>query len=109
MADAAPPRLGDPLNGHYGFYGPPRAAPAVAEALRLRVLGLYERHLAPDGHALDYRALGADPGEGVSAWHTPDQAFMRSTLLASALHGTIRAADPVQLPDGACASGVQHS
>ena len=34
----------------------------MSEALRLRVLSLYDRHLAPDGRALDYKALSADPG-----------------------------------------------
>jgi len=34
----------------------------VAEELRQRVLALYDRHLAPDGRAVDYAALGADPG-----------------------------------------------
>ena len=34
----------------------------VSEALRLRVLSLYDRHLSPDGRALDYKALSADPG-----------------------------------------------
>lgn len=62
MADIPKPRLGDALNAQHSFYGPPRPAPKVAEALRLRVLGLYERHLAADGHALNYKALGADPG-----------------------------------------------
>ena len=34
----------------------------VSEALRLRVLSLYDRHLSPDGRALDYKGLSADPG-----------------------------------------------
>ena len=33
----------------------------VAEDLRMRVLALYDKHLAPDGRAVDYKGLGADP------------------------------------------------
>ena len=33
----------------------------VAEDLRQRILALYDQHLAPDGRAVDYAALGADP------------------------------------------------
>ena len=37
------------------------AAVQVAEDLRQRILALYDQHLAPDGRAVDYAALGADP------------------------------------------------
>ncbi|KAK9842350.1 hypothetical protein WJX81_008014 [Elliptochloris bilobata] len=61
VADAPRPRLGQPLNAHFAWAGAVRPAPQVAEDLRQRILALYDRHLAPDGRAVDYAALGADP------------------------------------------------
>jgi hypothetical protein len=34
----------------------------VAEQLRKSVLALYDKHLAADGKAVDYKGLAADPG-----------------------------------------------
>ena len=33
----------------------------IAETLRQAILGLYDKHLAPDGKSVNYKALGADP------------------------------------------------
>jgi hypothetical protein len=53
---------GAPLNTAY-WWGPraPHAAAAVAEGLRARILVLFEAHLAPDGRAVSYAAMKADP------------------------------------------------
>lgn len=34
----------------------------VAEGLRTLILGLYTKHLAPDGRGVDYASLAHDPG-----------------------------------------------
>jgi glutaredoxin len=66
---ALPPRgaLAAPLNAHVRWPAPPRPAAAVAAGLRERILDLYDAHLAPDGSAVDYAALRADPRFGAFA------------------------------------------
>jgi len=60
----------------------------VAEGLRTLILGLYDRHLAPGGHGVDYASLAHDPGfrdyvtaaseltkvRGLCCLHTPNSA-----------------------------------
>lgn len=41
--------------------GPARAPSDISRSLRTLILGLYDKHLAADGKALDYQALRADP------------------------------------------------
>ncbi|KAL4422375.1 hypothetical protein ABPG75_008572 [Micractinium tetrahymenae] len=62
VADAQEPtNWSEPLNGQFAWFGPARPTAQVAEAVRSRILRLYDRHLTGDGKKVNYAALRGDP------------------------------------------------